>query len=159
MGESFGTTIASPLPPIVAPETTSILLLAAAANSGGVLPTPPRSMAPAFSASSSGGPEVNDFHSILYGVVVELAGGLEQRLRAALLVADGQGHLGQVDAAVLADGLLVAGGGAAAAGQEQGACHHAGECHEADAARPEAPSAGAHALPAFCACFWACSCT
>ena len=65
IGESLGTTIVSPLAPIVAPETTSILLLAAAANSGGVLPTPPMSMAPAFSASSSGGPEVNDFHLIL----------------------------------------------------------------------------------------------
>src|SRR6478672_6551543 len=53
---------------MVAPETTSILLLAAAANSGGVLPTPPRSMAPAFKASSRGGPDVKDFHSILYGV-------------------------------------------------------------------------------------------
>ena len=46
ISESFGTTIVSPLAPIVAPETTSILLLAAAANSGGVLPTPPTSIAP-----------------------------------------------------------------------------------------------------------------
>ena len=52
--------MASPLPPIVAPETTVSLLFAAAANSGGVLPTPPRSMAPAFSASSSGGPDVKE---------------------------------------------------------------------------------------------------
>src|SRR6476620_9839037 len=69
MSESLGTTIASPLAPMVAPETTSRLLFAAAANSGGVLPTPPRSMAPAFSASSSGGPDVKDFQSILWGVL------------------------------------------------------------------------------------------
>ena len=65
MGESFGTTIASPVPPYVAPWTTLNGLSAAAAKSGGVLPTPPTWMAPAFRASSSGGPEVNSFHSIL----------------------------------------------------------------------------------------------
>ena len=65
MSESFGTTIASPVPPYVAAWTTLNLPLPAAANSGGVLPTPPTWMAPALSASSSGGPEVNSFHSIL----------------------------------------------------------------------------------------------
>ena len=58
--EPFGTTMASPLPPIVAPETTVILLFAAAANNGGVFPTPPRSIAPALRASSSGGPDVKE---------------------------------------------------------------------------------------------------
>src|SRR4051794_20998838 len=67
-GDPFGTTIVSPLAPIVAPEITVILLLSAAANSGGVLPTPPRSMAPALSASSSGGPDVKVFHLMVYGV-------------------------------------------------------------------------------------------
>ncbi len=64
IGESFGTTMVSPSAPMVAPDTTSMLLLAAAANRGGVLPTPPRSMAPAFRAWSRGGPEVNSFHSM-----------------------------------------------------------------------------------------------
>src|SRR4051812_23857703 len=67
MGEPLGTTIVSPLAPMVAPETTSILLLAAAANSGGVLPTPPMSMAPALSASSSGGAGGDGFHLVVEG--------------------------------------------------------------------------------------------
>ena len=62
--ESPGTTMASPTPPYVAAWTALNLLLAAAAKIGGVLPTPPTWMAPEFIASSSGGPEVNSFHSI-----------------------------------------------------------------------------------------------
>src|SRR4051794_29328388 len=47
--------------------TMAILALAAAAKIGGVLPTAPMSIAPPEAASSSGGPDVNVDHSILYG--------------------------------------------------------------------------------------------
>ena len=51
----------------------------------------------------------------LVGHVVELAGGAAAGPGAALLVADGQGDLGEVDRAVVADGVRVGGRGAAAA--------------------------------------------
>src|SRR4051794_1020154 len=68
IGESPGTRIASPGPVCCPACTMAILALAAAEKIGGVLPTPPMSIAPALAASSSGGPEVNVDHSILYEV-------------------------------------------------------------------------------------------
>ena len=64
MSLPFGTTIASPVPPYVAPWTTWNSPCAAAAKSGGVLPTPPTWIEPELMASSSGGPEVNSCHWI-----------------------------------------------------------------------------------------------
>ena len=65
IGEFFGTRIAAPVGLEYVAATRVSRLPAAAAKIGGVSPTPPRSMAPALSASSSGGPEVNSLHSIV----------------------------------------------------------------------------------------------
>src|SRR5690348_10586872 len=64
IGELFGTRIAEPAGFEYVAATSRIRLPAAAAKIGGVSPTAPTSMAPAFSASSSGGPEVNALHWI-----------------------------------------------------------------------------------------------
>ena len=48
--------------------TASIFAPDEAAKIGGASPTPPMSIASALSASSIGGPEVNDDHSMPYGV-------------------------------------------------------------------------------------------
>src|ERR1700730_17447028 len=64
--EPFGTTIASPSDEPCWAPTTVIFDLEPAAKTGGVFPTPPMSTALALTASSSGGPEVNVDHLILY---------------------------------------------------------------------------------------------
>lgn len=59
IADPLGTRIADPLALCRYAATILIFEPAAAAKTGGVLPTPPMSTAPALTASSSGGPEVN----------------------------------------------------------------------------------------------------
>ena len=75
---------------------TLVFELAAAPKTGGVLPVTAKSILPAFSASICGGPEVNVEKATRYGQVVEGVRGAQQRLGAALLVADVQGHVGEL---------------------------------------------------------------
>jgi len=63
--DPFGTSTASPEAEARPAEMMAIFPPAAALKIGGVLPTPPTSTAPAFAASSSGGPEVKVDHLML----------------------------------------------------------------------------------------------
>ncbi len=67
MADPGGTTMAAPATFCRSAATTATFEPAAAAKIGGVLPTAPRSTPPAFTASSSGGPEGNCAQVTLYG--------------------------------------------------------------------------------------------
>src|SRR5436190_20942465 len=70
MGEPFGATIARADCAASRPVDAATILIGAPADCekiGGASPTPPTSMAPALSPSSSGGPAAKLLHAIRYG--------------------------------------------------------------------------------------------